>query len=227
MSVSLPVELTGAREAAETAARDIASVFNKFGVGICRDFGGAIGRGIAAFDTGPAVRQLEALEGAYRRTAAAEADSAARMMRLNRDVEVAQLRRVEIADRITRAERALADAHNTSYASQAAAVAAVERAESKLADARIRYSDSSSAAIKANSDIAGAQAMSERASRDYTDALVANEGAHRSWQRATADSAAGASALGRTFNAVGVGSVAALGVAFVETTKKAGDFQQS
>src|ERR1700677_4061445 len=80
MPVSLPVELTGAREAAETAARDIASVFNKFGVGIGRDFGGAIGRGISAFDTGPARRQLEALEAAYRRTADAERDAASRMV---------------------------------------------------------------------------------------------------------------------------------------------------
>jgi TP901 family phage tail tape measure protein len=174
MPVSLPVELTGARQAAEIAARDIADVFNKFGTGIGGDFGRAIGRSISAFDTGPAVRQLEALEAAYRRTSDAERAAADRMV-----------------------------------ARQAAA-----------AEASKRYGDESSKAL-------GASALAAKSQRDYTDALVANEGAHRSWQSAAADSAAGASALGRTFNAVGVGSVAALGVAFVETTKKAGDFQQS
>jgi hypothetical protein len=174
MPVSLPVELTGAKQAAETAARDIASVFNKFGVGIGGDFGRAIGRGISAFDTGPAVRQLEALEAAYRRTADAERAAADRMV-----------------------------------ARQLAASAAVDR-----------YGQDSAKA-------ASAAALANKSQRDYTDALVANEGAHRSWQSAAADSAAGASMLGRTFDAVGVGSVLGLGVAFTETTKKAGDFQQS
>jgi TP901 family phage tail tape measure protein len=174
MPVSLPVELTGARQAAETAARDIASVFNKFGTGIGGDFGRAIGRGIAAFDTGPAVRQLEALEGAYRRTSDAERTAADRMV-----------------------------------ARQAAASAAVER-----------YGQDSAKA-------ATAAAVANKSQRDYTDALVANEAAHRSWQSTAADSHERATALGRTFNAVGIGSVAALGTAFVETTKKAGDFQAS
>jgi TP901 family phage tail tape measure protein len=174
MPVSLPVELTGAREAAETAARDIASVFNKFGTGIGGDFGRAIGRGISAFDTGPAVRQLEALEGAYRRTSDAERTAADRMV-----------------------------------ARQAAASAAVER-----------YGQDSAKA-------ASAAAVANKSQRDYTDALVANEAAHRSWQSTAADSAAGASALGRTIDVVGIGSVLALGTTFVETTKKAGDFQAS
>ena len=138
MPVSLPVELTGAREAAETAARDIASVFNKFGTGIGGDFGRAIGRGISAFDTGPARRQLEALEVAYRRTADAERTAADRMV-----------------------------------ARQAAS-----------AEASKRYGDESSKALTAS-------ALANKSQRDYTDALVANEAAHRSWQSAAADSAAG------------------------------------
>ncbi|GFG74655.1 phage tail tape measure protein [Mycobacterium botniense] len=56
--------------------------------------------------------------------------------------------------------------------------------------------------------------------------MVAAEAAHSRLGSAMDKSATSASRAGQVFNAIGVASVAGLGVAFVETTKKAGDFQR-
>ncbi|WP_081293495.1 phage tail tape measure protein [Mycobacterium avium] len=103
---------------------------------------------------------------------------------------------------------------------EADAAARMIRDQRRLAEATVKYGNDSSRT-------AAAQAMLARSQRDHIDAMVAAEAAHSRLGSAMDKSATSASRAGQVFNAIGVASVAGLGAAFVETTKKAGDFQQA
>lgn len=108
---------------------------------------------------------------------------------------------------------------------EADAAARMIRDQRRLAEATVKYGDDSSRT-------AAAQAMLARSQRDHIDAMIAAEAAHGRLAKAgneTADSVSRMQKLGANpiFNAAGIGSVAAMGTAFVEFGKKAGDFQAS
>lgn len=103
---------------------------------------------------------------------------------------------------------------------EADAAARMIRDQRRLAEATVKYGNDSSRT-------AAAQAMLARSQRDHVDAMLAAETAHSRLGSAMDKSATSASRAGQVFNAIGVASVAGLGAAFVETTKKAGDFQQA
>ncbi|ORV92804.1 hypothetical protein AWC11_07320 [Mycobacterium interjectum] len=105
--------------------------------------------------------------------------------------------------------------------------AEVEASARRAAEATAKWGDASSQAAKAQMLHADAQARAARDMRANADAIVASEAAHRKLAGATEDSAATASRAAAVFNGVGIASVAGFGAAMVETTKKAGDFQQS
>lgn len=107
---------------------------------------------------------------------------------------------------------------------EADAAARMIRDQRRLAEATAKYGDDSSKAAAAN-------AMLARSQRDHVDAMVAAEAAHGRLTKAGGDTANSVSKLQQLgsnpiFNAVGIGSVAAMGVGLVEFGKKAGDFQQ-
>ncbi|GFG72688.1 phage tail tape measure protein [Mycobacterium botniense] len=103
----------------------------------------------------------------------------------------------------------------------------VEVAQKRLNETTAKYGADSSKAAAANVALADSHARASKAQRDHVDAMVAAEAAHSRLGSAMDKSATSASRAGQVFNAIGVASVAGLGVAFVETTKKAGDFQAS
>ncbi|GFG74717.1 hypothetical protein [Mycobacterium botniense] len=103
----------------------------------------------------------------------------------------------------------------------------VEVAQKRLNETTAKYGADSSKAAAANVALADSHARASKAQRDHVDAMVAAEAAHSRLGSAMDKSATSASRAGQVFNAIGVASVAGLGVAFVETTKKAGDFQQA
>jgi|GEM_PF-4467952 len=103
----------------------------------------------------------------------------------------------------------------------------VEVAQQRAAEMSAKYTDTHSKAMAANAALADTQAKAARDQRVYTDALVANEAAHKSHTRALQDSAATASMAGRAFNAAGIGGLAVFTGTVLESTKAAGDFQQS
>lgn len=103
----------------------------------------------------------------------------------------------------------------------------VEVAQRRAAEAQARYSATSSQVAKANIAVADSQARAARDQRDYADAMVANEAAHRKLATSTAKTAAATTTAARVFNGVGAASAVAFGAAIVDTTKKAGDFQQA
>lgn len=107
---------------------------------------------------------------------------------------------------------------------EADAAARMIRDQRRLAEATAKYGEDSSKAAAANAVLA-------RSQRDHVDAMVAAEAAHRGLAKAggdTADSVSRLQKLGSNpiFNAVGIGSVGAAGVALVDFGHKAGDFQQ-
>lgn len=104
---------------------------------------------------------------------------------------------------------------------------AVEVAQARAAEAAARFGETHSKTMAAQAAAADVQARAARDQRVYTDALVANEAAHRSHTKALEDSAGAAAAAGRVFNAAGIGSVAVYTGTVLEATKAAGDFQQS
>lgn len=108
---------------------------------------------------------------------------------------------------------------------EADAAARMIRDQRRVAEATAKYGDDSSKA-------AAAQAVLARSQRDHVDAMVAAEAAHGRLAKATDSTADSVSRLQRLgsnpiFNAVGIGSVAAMGVGLVDFGKKAGDFQAS
>lgn len=108
---------------------------------------------------------------------------------------------------------------------EADAAARMIRDQRRLAEATAKYGDDSSKAAAANAVLA-------RSQRDHVDAMVAAEAAHVRLTKAGGDTANSVSKLQQLgsnpiFNAVGIGSVAAMGVGLVDFGKKAGDFQAS
>lgn len=107
---------------------------------------------------------------------------------------------------------------------EADAAARMIRDQRRLAEATVKYGDDSSRT-------AAAQAMLARSQRDHIDAMIAAEAAHGRLAKAgneTADSVSRLQKLGANpiFNAAGIGSVAAVGIAMDLTTRKAGDLEQ-
>ncbi|WP_308012931.1 phage tail tape measure protein [Mycobacterium intracellulare] len=108
---------------------------------------------------------------------------------------------------------------------EADAAARMIRDQRRLAEATAKYGDDSSKAAAANAVLA-------RSQRDHVDAMVAAEAAHVRLTKAggeTANSVSRLQQLGSNpiFNAIGIGSVAAMGFGLVDFGKKAGDFQAS
>ncbi|WP_062896129.1 phage tail tape measure protein [Mycobacterium avium] len=107
---------------------------------------------------------------------------------------------------------------------EADAAARMIRDQRRLAEATVKYGNDSSRT-------AAAQAMLARSQRDHIDAMIAAEAAHGRLAKAgneTADSVSRLQKLGANpiFNAAGIGSVAAVGIAMDLTTRKAGDLEQ-
>ena len=127
--------------------------------------------------------------------------------------------RAEMA-KVTADYRRMADAEQEAARRMVRSAGEVEVAQRRAAEVTAKYTAESSKAIGANVALADAQARAARDSRLYTDSLVATEAAHRNVSTAAAESAATATAAGRAFNALGMGSVAVLGVSMLETTKK-------
>ncbi|UXA09679.1 phage tail tape measure protein (plasmid) [Mycobacterium sp. SMC-2] len=96
----------------------------------------------------------------------------------------------------------------------------MEMAARRASEATAKYGQDSARAMQA-------QAVAAKSQRDYTDALVANEAAHKAHTKSVQDSAAAATVAGRAWNAVGVGSLAVFTGSVLEATKAAGNFQQS
>lgn len=108
---------------------------------------------------------------------------------------------------------------------EADAAARMIRDQRRLAEATAKYGEDSSRAATAN-------AMLARSQREHVDAMVAAEAAHVRLTKASGDTANSVSRMQQLganpiFNAVGIGSVAAMGIGLVEFGKKAGDFQAS
>lgn len=100
------------------------------------------------------------------------------------------------------------------------AAARMEVAARRASEATQKYAADSSKAM-------ATQATAARTQRDYADALLANESAHKAHTRAVQDSAAAATVASRAWNVAGVGSLAIFTGTVLEATKSAGDFQQS
>lgn len=105
--------------------------------------------------------------------------------------------------------------------------AEVEVANRRMAESIAKYGDASSQAARAQMLHADAQARAARDARIAADATDAATAAHSKLGKAAEDSAGAAAMASRVWNGVGVASLGAFSAAFVETTKKAGDFQQS
>ena len=103
---------------------------------------------------------------------------------------------------------------------EADAARRMEVAAKRASEATAKYGSDSAKAMQA-------QAVAAKGQRDYVDAVVANEAAHKANTRAMQDSAATATVAGRAFNAVGIGATAVLAGGLVAATKAAADFQQS
>jgi TP901 family phage tail tape measure protein len=96
----------------------------------------------------------------------------------------------------------------------------------RLAEQTAKYGDESSQAAKAAGAYADKQALAAQAHRESADAILAADAATTKFAGSHDKAAASASNAARIFNAAGVTSIAALGIAFAETGKLAGDFQQ-
>jgi len=123
--------------------------------------------------------------------------------------------------------RALADAEEAAAARMVASMGRMEAAQARLSELTEAHGASSNKAIAANAALVDSQARASKAQRDYADAMVATEGAHQSMAKSATNAATATAAASRVFNGVGIASVAGFSAAMVETTKKAGDFQQS
>jgi TP901 family phage tail tape measure protein len=123
--------------------------------------------------------------------------------------------------------RRTADVEADSARRMVASMGQVEVAQKRLAEMTAKHGADSSKAAAANVALADTHARAARAQRDHADAMVATEGAAAGMTTATRNAESSVSRAGQVFNAVGVASVAGLGVAMFETTKKAGDFQAS
>lgn len=123
--------------------------------------------------------------------------------------------------------RRTADVEAESAARIVRSMGQVEVAQRRLSEMTAKYGADSSKAAAANVALADSHARAAKAQREHVgaqeDAAAAAAGVAASTGRA-ADSVSNA---GRVFNAVGIASVAGLGATMFETTKKAGDFQQS
>jgi TP901 family phage tail tape measure protein len=106
------------------------------------------------------------------------------------------------------------------------AIGAVEVAQKRLTELQAKHAADSSRVAKASNDLVYAQALSAKAIRDHADAAKAAEGAHKNLEATTASGAIAAGRAAQVWNGVGVVSVAGFGAAMLETTRKAGDFQQ-
>ena len=123
--------------------------------------------------------------------------------------------------------RRTADVEVESAARMTRAMGQVEIAQRRLAEMSARYGDTSSKAMAANVALADSHARAAKAQRDHVDAMVGSEAAAARLAGSTKGAADEVSRAGQVFNAVGIASVAGLGAAMVETTKKAGDFEAS
>lgn len=221
MPVYLNVEAQADKRALEVAARDILQWGSRLGATISKDLSGAIGKGFKELDSSGVRAEMAKTAAAAQAMADAEQEAARRMVRSAGEVEVAQRRIAEMAGRVAVAERALNDARISG-----ASAAKIAKEEASLAAVRAQYGADSAKAAAGEMALADARAVSARGQREYVDALAASEAAHSANTRAMGEAAAGAGVAGRAFNALGIGSTAILGVAMVETTRKAGDFQQ-
>jgi TP901 family phage tail tape measure protein len=126
--------------------------------------------------------------------------------------------------------RATAAAEEAAALRMTRSMGAVEVAQLRLMDLTKGVADVSVAGsarmVKAENDLVYAKALSAKATRDHVDAMVAAEGAHKNLNATTASGAIAAGRAAQVWNGVGVASVAAVGAAMLETTRKAGDFQQ-
>lgn len=122
--------------------------------------------------------------------------------------------------------RRLADVEAESSRRMTRSLGEVGVAQQRLAEMTERYTATSSRAMAANVALVDAQARLARDQRGLTDAMVANEAAHSRYNQTLRDTTGATAVASRTFNALGVASVAVAGGALVETTKAAGNFQQ-
>ncbi len=119
-----------------------------------------------------------------------------------------------------------ADAEADAAARMTTAARAVESAQARAAAMIDKYGEANYRAVAATNALADAEARAALANRGHTDALVANEAAHRAHTDATVASGAAVGGLSKA-NALGAASLVTYTAIMVDTTKKAGDFQQS
>ncbi|PIB80566.1 phage tail tape measure protein [Mycobacterium celatum] len=123
--------------------------------------------------------------------------------------------------------RATAAAEEAAAAKMMRSMGQVEVAQKRLSEITAKYGADSSKAAAANVALADSHARAAKAQRDHADAMVATEGAAAKLSTTSRAASDTVSRAGQVFNAVGVASVAGLGFAMVDTTKKAADFQQA
>lgn len=129
-------------------------------------------------------------------------------------------------DELQSAYARAANAEQAAAARMEASLARVAAAQARLNEVTAAYGASSSRALTANASLMASSATAAKAQRDHADAMVETEAAHSQLATSATAAAAAVTSASKVFNAVGVGSVLALGGTIAETTRKAGDFQQ-